>query len=54
VLLSAGTAGLGRDSVANVSQVVTLNKNVLAGRMGRLGAALMRHVDAGLRRALDL
>jgi len=54
VLLGAGTAGLARDSVANVSQVVTLNKNELAGRIGRLGAPLMRQVDAGLRRALDL
>ena len=39
VLLSAGTTGLPKDSVANVSQVVTLDKNVLTDRVGKIPRA---------------
>lgn len=54
VSLAVGTAGLDRDSVANVSQVVTLNKRDLNERLGKLDRLKMGQVDAGLRLALSL
>jgi len=54
VALLAGTAGLDRDSVVNVSQVVTLDKDDLTERSGSLDGLAMAGVEAGLRLALDL
>ena len=54
VALAAGVAGLDRDSVVNVSQVVTLDKNDLSERSGTLDGREMGDVEAGLRLALDL
>ena len=54
VLLPAGTGGLRDDSVANVSQIVTLDKTMLGDRIGRLDAPKMELLDAGLRRVLGL
>lgn len=54
VLLSAKAAGLPRDSVANVSQLVTLDRNDLEDRIGRLPTRLMAAVDAGLKLILAL
>jgi len=48
VLLSAGTTGLPKDSVANVSQVVTLDKTVLTDRVGKLSRAQMELLLAGI------
>lgn len=52
--LPAGESGLDRDSVLNVSQVVTLDKTQLGERAGRLDADTMRRVEAGLRLVLQL
>ncbi len=54
VLLPASSTGLPKDSVANVTQVVTLDEDFLAERAGRLTARLMARVEAGLRLVLDL
>jgi mRNA interferase MazF len=54
VFLPASATGLPRDSVVNVTALVTLNKNDLAGRVGKLPASLMRDVDTGLRHVLAL
>lgn len=54
VLLPEGAGGLEEDSVANVSQIVTLDKEWLIERIGALDHALSSRVDSGLRRALDL
>jgi len=54
VLLSARDSGLPRDSVANVSQVVTLDRVVLTERAGRLSSRLMARVEGGLRLVLGL
>lgn len=54
VLLAGGDGGLTKDSVANVSQVVTLDKATLAKRLGRLDRATMSMVEGGLRRTLAL
>jgi len=54
VLLAAAESGLPRDSVANVSQVVTLDKGFLSGRCGRIPLRGMKAIDQGLRLALSL
>ncbi len=53
-LVSAKASGLPKDSVANVSQLVTLDKGALRDRMGRLSRAAMQRVDDGLRLVLRL
>lgn len=54
VFVAAGDSGLPKDSVVNVSQVVTLNKSDLLECAGRLPLELMLEVDHGLRRVLGL
>jgi mRNA interferase MazF len=54
VILPAGTGGLDRESIVNVSQVATIDRDQLAERVGALGTGFMRQVDAGLRLVLDL
>ena len=54
VLLPATSSGLPKDSVTNVTQIVTLDEDYLAERTGRVPARLMAHVDAGLKLVLDL
>jgi mRNA interferase MazF len=54
VLVSARTSGLPRDSVANVSQLVTLDRGYLDERVGRLSVRVMASVDAGLKLVLGL
>jgi mRNA interferase MazF len=48
VLLTARTTSLPKDSVANVSQVVALDKTLLAKRVGKLSRAKLELVLAGL------
>jgi mRNA interferase MazF len=52
-LPSRGT-GLSKPSVANVSQVITIDKSFLTERVGRLPAVSMSEVDEGLRLVLAL
>lgn len=54
ILLSAQATGLPKDSVANVTQVVTLDRDFLTERVGRVAPKLMARVDAGLKLVLDL
>lgn len=54
VLLTANATGLGRDSVANVSQLAAIDEADLVERAGQVPAALMARVDAGLKLVLDL
>ena len=54
VELTSRTTGLPKDSVANVSQVITLDKFLLTERVGRLPASKMRQIDEGLRLVLHL
>jgi mRNA interferase MazF len=46
--------GLGRESVVNVSQVLTVDKRFLTGRVGVLPAGRLRAVEEGLRQVLGL
>ena len=48
VLLSAETSGLPKDSVANVSQVVTLDKNALTDRVGKISRAKIELLLSGI------
>jgi mRNA interferase MazF len=48
VLLSAAATGLPKDSVANVSQIVTLDKSELTERIGKLPRAKLDLVLSGI------
>jgi mRNA interferase MazF len=52
--LPAATTGLPRDSVVDVTALVTLNKTDLDERAGSVNPSAMRDVDRGLRRVLGL
>ena len=54
VTLSAHSTGLPKDSVANVSQVITVDKSLLTEQVGILSAKMMKRVDNGLRLVLSL
>lgn len=54
VLIPGKTAGLPKDSVANVSQVVTLDRDFLGELAGRIKGQLLTDIDNGLRLVLGL
>ena len=54
VFLPARSAGLPRDSVVNVSQLLTLDRGFLTEHAGTLPPRLQRSVDEGLRTVLQL
>ena len=54
VILPARSSGLPRDSVVNVSQVLTLDRSFLSEQAGALSPRLQRVVDQGLRLVLQL
>lgn len=54
VLLPREESGLPRDSVANVSQVVTADRRLLTERIATLPVRLLDEVDRGLLLVLDL
>ena len=54
VLVPAEASGLPKDSIANVSQVITVDRAFLTERAGRLRGRTLEAVDDGLRLALDL
>jgi mRNA interferase MazF len=54
VYLPVKSSGLPRDSVANVSQIITLDKAYLENRVKTLAKRELALVDIGLRMVLDL
>ena len=54
VFLPASATGLPRDSVANVTAILTLNKTDLEARAGSVPRELMQRIDRGLLRVLGL
>ena len=54
VFMPAVATGLPRDSVVNVTALVTLDKADLAERAGTVAAAALEEVDRGLRQVLGL
>jgi mRNA interferase MazF len=54
VLLKGKAAGLARDSVANVSQLITVDKAVLTELVGQLPRKTLRRIEDGVRLVLGL
>ena len=54
VELPADASGLRRDSIVNVSQVLTIDKARLSDRAGAVDFPRMRRVEAGLKLVLEL
>ena len=48
VLLSAAATGLPKDSVANTSQIVTIDKSLLSERVGKLPARKLNLILSGI------
>ena len=54
VLIGGKSTGLKNRSVVNVSQLITLNKNFLTQRVGRLSSKQVLQVDEGIGLVLSL
>lgn len=54
VFVDQRTGGLRKDSVINVSQLITVNRSFLASKIGRLPATVLRELEDGLRLVLAL
>ncbi|MCH7731336.1 MAG: type II toxin-antitoxin system PemK/MazF family toxin [Candidatus Marinimicrobia bacterium] len=54
ILLSAKSTGLPKDSVANVSQIITVDKSFLTENIGKLKAKQIQRLEEGLRLVLSL
>jgi mRNA interferase MazF len=54
VLIPAKAAGLPKDSVANVSQVITVDRDFLTELVGRITGPVLNDVENGLRLVLGL
>jgi mRNA interferase MazF len=54
VRLAARESGLPKDSVANVSQIITVDKTFLVEKCGQLGGETLRAIEDGGRLVLSL
>lgn len=54
VKLPGSITGLPKDSVANVSQIITLDKQFLTEQAGQLNHQMIQQVDAGIRLVLSV
>lgn len=54
VLLSEVKSGLSKDSVVNISQIFTLDKNFLTEQVGVLDNPTLRQIDEGLQLVLSI
>jgi mRNA interferase MazF len=54
VRMTRSVSGLSHDSVVNVSQLITLDKQILTQKVGRLPAQSLRDVEAGIKLVLAL
>lgn len=54
VTLSRKNSGLPKKSVANVSQIVSIDKSFLSERAGTLSPDILKEVDEGIRLALSI
>jgi mRNA interferase MazF len=54
ILLPKAASGLPKDSVANVSQILTLDKIFLVERIGAIPDYLQKEIDEGIRTILYL
>jgi mRNA interferase MazF len=54
VRLSKSKTGLSKESVANVSQIITIDKQFLVEKIGELDNSTMQELDEGMRLVLGL
>jgi len=54
VLIPASDSGLPKDSVANVSQIITVDRTFLTDKCGRLPSRILKSIDDGIRLVLSL
>jgi mRNA interferase MazF len=54
VFLPRKLTDLSKDSVANISQIITIDKGMLSERIGFLPQDMMRQIEAGVRLILAL
>src|SRR4030042_778400 len=54
VLLSAKASGLPKDSVVNISQIITVDRPFLTARLGTVPRGILREGELGLRLVLSL
>ncbi len=54
ILLKKKQTGLVKDSVANVSQIITIDKSFLSEKVGKLNTTQFKKVEDGLRLVLSL
>ena len=54
VLLLSKVTGLSKDSVANVSQVITIDKSFLAEKIGVIPPYLLEQIENGIRLVMGL
>ena len=54
VLLSRKNTGLPKKSVANVSQIVTVDRSFFTKKAGAISPDILKEVDAGIRLALSI
>ncbi|MBI3047256.1 MAG: type II toxin-antitoxin system PemK/MazF family toxin [Acidobacteria bacterium] len=54
VLIPAKASGLPKDCIANVSQLITIDRDFLLERAGRLRGQVMKDLENGLRLVLSL
>jgi mRNA interferase MazF len=54
ILLHKADSNLPRESVINVSQIITINKSFLFDCIGTISRKMMKKLDEGLRLVMDL
>lgn len=54
IFLNAKSTGLPKDSVINLSQILTIDKMLLEEKVSELSSELLYLLDQGLRQVLDL
>lgn len=54
IKLPINKTGLDRESVANVSQIITIDKQFLTEQVGQLGSATRQQLNEGVKLVLDL
>lgn len=54
IFLAAEESGLPRDSVINVSQIITFDKTILDAYVSRVTTQTLEQLDAGIRLVLDV
>lgn len=54
VLIPASESGLSKDSVANVSQIITVDKDLMTEKCAKLPSIYIKSIDEGLRLVLSI